>query len=89
MYIGSHEYGSYGGGDLFQVAVRPIVDFNSDGITDLVDLVMLIDNWGTDDTLYDIGPMPWGDGVVDVEDLKVFIMHWEEENMVDSQDEQP
>ena len=88
MYIGSHEYGSYGGGDLFQVAVRPIVDFNSDGITDLVDLVMLIDNWGTDDTLYDIGPMPWGDGVVDVEDLKVFIMHWEEENMVDSQDEQ-
>jgi hypothetical protein len=38
---------------------------------DLVDLVMLIDSWGTDDTFCDIGPMPWGDGVVDVEDLIV------------------
>jgi thioredoxin 1 len=27
--------------------------------------------------LCDIGPMPWGDGVVDVEDLKVFIGYWE------------
>jgi hypothetical protein len=41
---------------------------------------MLIDNWGMDETLYDIGPMPWGDGVVDVEDLKVFIAEWEKEN---------
>jgi thioredoxin 1 len=24
-----------------------------------------------------ISPMPWGDGVVDVEDLKVFIGYWE------------
>jgi Tol biopolymer transport system component len=77
VYIGSHEYGSYGGGDLFQVGVQPIVDFNGDGFTDLVDLTMLIDNWETDDTLFDIGPLPWGDGVVDIEDLKVFITHWE------------
>jgi len=41
----------------------------------------LIDAWGTDNTLYDIGPMPWGDGVVDIEDLKVFIKYWEQENM--------
>jgi len=40
----------------------------------------LIDAWGTDNTLYDIGPMPWGDGVVDIEDLKVFIKYWEQEN---------
>jgi hypothetical protein len=49
---------------------------------------MLIDNWGTDDTLYDIGPMPWGDGTVDVEDLKVFITHWEKENLASSESDQ-
>ncbi|MHC4070526.1 MAG: hypothetical protein ACYSWW_06385 [Planctomycetota bacterium] len=41
----------------------------------------MIDNWGTDESFCDIGPMPWGDGVVDVEDLKVFIKYWEQENM--------
>jgi len=40
----------------------------------------MIDNWGTDNTLYDIGPYAWGDGVVDIEDLKVFITEWEKEN---------
>jgi len=32
------------------------------------------------DTVRDIGPMPWGDGTVDIEDLKVFMMHWERQN---------
>lgn len=85
MYFCSRKYGGYGDLDLLQVAVEPVVDFSGDGITDLVDLVMLVDNWGTDDTLYDIGPMPWGDGVVDVEDMKVFITHWEQENATDSE----
>jgi len=31
----------------------------------------MVDNWHTDNPLCDIGPMPWGDNVVDVEDLKV------------------
>lgn len=67
--------------DLWQAPIIPIVDFNGDVKVDTADLVMLIDGWGTDDTLYDIGPMPWGDGVVDVEDLIVFIKYWEQENM--------
>ena len=58
-------------GDLYQAPIIPIVDFNGDGKVDLTDLVILIDNWDTDNSLCDIGPMPWGDGVVDVEDLKV------------------
>ncbi len=88
LYFSSERPGGFGGiwGDIYQAPIIPIVDFNSDGLTDLVDLVMLIDNWGTDDTLYDIGPMPWGDGVVDEEDLKVLITLWEEENMVDAAD---
>jgi hypothetical protein len=47
---------------------------------DLDDLRLLIDNWGTDNTLYDIGPYAWGDGRVDIEDLKAFIAEWEKEN---------
>ena len=71
--------------DVWQARIIPIVDFNGDGLVDLVDLVTLIDNWGTNDTLYDVGPMPWGDGTVDVEDLKVFIAEWEKENPANSE----
>ena len=83
LYFFSNRPGGYGGtwGDIWQAPIIPIVDFNGDGKVDTSDLVMLIDAWGTDNTLYDIGPMPWGDGVVDIEDLKVFIKYWEQENM--------
>ena len=40
---------------------------------DISDLVELIEHWGTNETLCDIGPMPWGDGVVDVADLEVLM----------------
>jgi len=86
LYFLSTRPGGYGGGDIWQVSIEPIIDFNTDGIVDLVDMVMLIDNWGTDDSLFDIGPMPWGDGVVDREDLKVFITHWEEQDIAGSAD---
>jgi len=36
-----------------------------------MDLGVMVDNWGTNETLCDIGPMPWGDGIVDVQDLRV------------------
>jgi len=73
--------------DLWQSTITPIVDFNVDGNIDTSDMVMLIDGWDSDNTLYDIGPMPWGDGVVDVEDLIVFMKYWEQENVpVNSQD---
>jgi len=61
------------GGDLFalwQVEVTPIVDFNRDRAVDLVDALMLTDNWETDNSLYDIAPSPFGDGVVDAKDLR-------------------
>ncbi|KPK37154.1 MAG: hypothetical protein AMJ65_15275 [Phycisphaerae bacterium SG8_4] len=80
---------TYTGGtrsDIWQAPIIPIVDFNGDGNIDTSDLVMLIDSWGTDDTLYDTGPMPWGDGIVDIEDLKVFMEHWEKENMPQDQE---
>ncbi|UCC98036.1 MAG: hypothetical protein JSW66_19580, partial [Phycisphaerales bacterium] len=67
--------GGHGNYDLWQVSIDPIVDLNDDGIVDATDVCVIVDHWGTDDTLCDIGPMPWGDGVVDVEDLKVLAQH--------------
>jgi len=76
----SSRIGGHGDFDIWLVSIDPVVDLNGDGIADLVDMVMLIDAWGTDDTLCDIGPMPWGDGTVDIEDLKVFMAEWEKQN---------
>jgi hypothetical protein len=57
----------------------PVLDFNGDGIVDCADMCIMVDYWGTNEPLCDIGPMPWGDGVVDVEDLKVLTEHLFEE----------
>jgi hypothetical protein len=65
---------------IWQAPIVPTVDFNADGAVDLIDLVTLIDDWGTNRTLCDIEPMPWGDGKVDIEDLKVFMTYYEKEN---------
>jgi hypothetical protein len=70
---------SMGGYDLWQVLIEPIVDLNADGIVDAADMCIMIDYWGTDNSLCDIGPMPWGDGIVDIEDLKVLAEHLFEE----------
>jgi hypothetical protein len=64
----------------YQAPILPVVDFNADGKVDLVDLVMLIDDWGKTKSVCDIGPMPWGDGKVDIEDLKVFMTYYEKAN---------
>ena len=66
--------------DLYQVSIEPIVDLNGDGIVDAGDVCIMIDYWGDEEhSLCDIGPMPWGDGVVDVEDLIVIAGHLFEE----------
>lgn len=56
-----------------------VVDFNSDGIVDIKDLVRMIESWGQADLTVDIGPRPFGDGVVDSNDLEILMSHWGEE----------
>ena len=56
-----------------------MVDFNGDGIVDSADMCMMIDYWGTDESLYDIAPPPFGDGIVDVQDLILLAEHLFEE----------
>jgi len=68
-------YRNYNKGDIYQVPITPIVDFNGDGIVDAADMGIIVDHWGENHSLCDIGPMPWGDGIVDVEDLKVLAEH--------------
>ncbi|MHC4706986.1 MAG: hypothetical protein ACYS8I_07865 [Planctomycetota bacterium] len=72
-------YGTTDLRDLWQVTIDPIADLNSDGIVDASDMCIMVDNWGTDEPLCDIGPMPWGDGIVDVQDLIVLAEHLFEE----------
>ena len=77
LYFGSERPGGFGGpyGDIYQAPIIPIVDFNADGAVDLFDVQALVDNWGTTDSLYDIGPTPMGDGIVDAQDLLVLTQH--------------
>ncbi len=74
-YVGTPRPGGYGGADLWQATISPIVDFNADGFVDSADMCIMVDHWGTDNSLCDIGPMPWGDGIVDVQDLIVLAEH--------------
>jgi len=71
--------GNFGSYDLWEAPIIPIVDFTGDGQVDLQDLLRLIESWGKDDPSVDIGPMPWGDGVVDAADLEVLMGYWQQE----------
>ncbi|MGD8500437.1 MAG: hypothetical protein PVJ86_07300 [Phycisphaerales bacterium] len=71
LYFESKRPDGYGGVDLYQVPILPIVDFNGDGKVNRLDAGLLMVNWGTDNSLYDIGPTAFGDGIVDSKDLMV------------------
>ena len=76
LYFSSDRLGGLGGWDIWQAPILPIVDFDADSSVGLNDLLMLIESWGTDDPQCDIGPMAWGDGVVDEADLEVLMGYW-------------
>jgi hypothetical protein len=71
LYFVSDQPGGIGGWDIYEVPIVPIVDFNGDGIVDSDDTRFMLDHWRTDEPLCDVGPMPWGDGIVDAQDLMV------------------
>jgi len=79
IYFHSNRPDGPGSYDIWQAPIEPVVDLNGDGIVDADDMCIIVDNWGTDNSLCDIGPMPWGDGVVDVQDLIVLAEHLFEE----------
>jgi lysophospholipase L1-like esterase len=76
------------GAKLMAEAIAPVSspDLNSDGIVDAGDMSIIIDYWGENYRLCDIGPAPFGDNIIDVQDLIVLaeylfkapglIAHW-------------
>ena len=77
LHFSSARQGGLGGnwGDIYQAPIIPIVDFNGDGNIDASDLSIMIDHWGENYSLCDIGPTPLGDGIVDVEDMIILAEH--------------
>jgi hypothetical protein len=71
LYFCSDRPGGFGSYDLFEAPIIPIVDLNGDGIVDSTDMCSMVDHWGEDYPLCDIGPTALGDGKVDVQDLIV------------------
>jgi Tol biopolymer transport system component len=71
LYFRYSQTGRYQGGDIWQVPIIPIVDFNGDGIVDVADMCIMVDHWGENYSYCDIGPTPLGDGVIDTQDLVV------------------
>jgi len=49
--------------------IRTSPDLNSDGIVDSEDMCILVDHWHMNELSCDIAPPPFGDGIVDVQDL--------------------
>jgi len=63
--------------DIWRSPIDPIVDLDGDGEVDSRDTSILVDHWLQDEQLCDMAPMPWGDGIVDEEDLLVLAAHLE------------
>ena len=59
--------------------ILPMVDLDRDGKVGSGDRMLMDASWGTDDALCDVGPMAWGDGVLDEADLRVLMDHWGQE----------
>jgi hypothetical protein len=79
LYFMSDRPGGFGAFDIWQVSITPIVDFNGDGIVDSADICTMVNHWGQDEPSCDIAPAPFGDGIVDVQDLIVLSEHLFEE----------
>jgi len=75
LYFCSDRPGGFGDVDLWQVSIEPVVDFNRDEVIDLQDIIIMTEHWGEDYSMCDIGPMPWGDGIVDIRDMRILVKY--------------
>jgi|GEM_PF-393432 len=57
----------------WEVPIVRVCDFDGDSKVNDRDVAILRAHWGENYPLCDIGPMPWGDGVVDAKDLTVLM----------------
>jgi acyl-CoA thioesterase-1 len=61
------------GARLMAEAIFPLStpDLNEDGIVDAADMCIIIHHWGENYPLCDVGPAPFGDDIIDVQDMVV------------------
>jgi hypothetical protein len=69
----------YGSSDIWQVEIRPVVDFDGNRKVDFKDFSKLVQYWQQSELSCDIGPTPFGDRTVDVQDVSVFTEYWLED----------
>jgi len=62
-----------GGYENWQAPIIANCDFNGDGKVDEKDILVMTQHWGQNYPRCDIGPFPWGDGVVDAQDQMVLM----------------
>ncbi len=79
LYFVSDRPQLWGPCTVYQTSLTPMTDFNGDGKVDGEELRIMVENWGTDQPLCDIGPVPYGDGVVDTQDLLVLSQYMGQE----------
>jgi hypothetical protein len=64
-----------GKADIWQAPILPVFDFKAGGTVDSTDMCIIVDHWGSDESLFDIGPMQWSYCIVDIQDLIVLTKH--------------
>ena len=75
LFFRRSQSGRKSGGDIWQAPIEPVCDLNNDNKVDLADMHVMVDHWGENYPLCDIGPTPLGDGVVDIHDFIVLTEH--------------
>jgi len=61
---------------VYELTINPQPpDFNGDRKVDKADMHIMVDHWGENYSLCDIGPTPLGDGIVDIQDMIVLAEH--------------
>jgi hypothetical protein len=72
----SRNSGTGNGIELWQVSLTPDVDFNGDGKVDFKDFSIFAQYLFQDKSWVDIAPHPFGNGIVDYDDLAVLAESW-------------
>jgi hypothetical protein len=72
----SRNLGTGDGIELWKVPMVRDIDFSGDGKINFIDFSILAQYLSQDESSVDISPQPFGDGVVDFNDVGFFIEHW-------------
>jgi len=70
LYFASQRSGAW---ENWQAPIIPNCDFDGDGSVDEKDILVMAQHWGQNYARCDVGPFPWGDGVVDAQDQMVLM----------------